>query len=72
MDEPRNYSQSEVSQKEKDKYCILTHIQNLEKRYYRIYLQCCNGEKDLENRLMGMGRREERLRCMERATWKLI
>ena len=23
--------QSEVSQKEKDKYCILTHIQNLEK-----------------------------------------
>ena len=72
MDEPRNYSQSEVSQKEKDKYCILTHIQNLEKWYYRIYLQCCNGETDLENRLMGMGRREERLRCMERATWKLI
>ena len=25
--------QSEVSQKEKDKYCILTHIQNLEKWY---------------------------------------
>ena len=26
-------AQSEVSQKEKDKYCILTHIQNLEKWY---------------------------------------
>ena len=25
--------QSEVSQKEKDKYCILTHVQNLEKWY---------------------------------------
>ena len=25
----------------------------------------------LENRLMGMGRGEERVRCMERVTWKL-
>ena len=25
--------QSEVRQKEKDKYCILTHVQNLEKWY---------------------------------------
>ena len=30
--------QSEVSQKEKDKYCILIHIWNLEKWYQRIYL----------------------------------
>ena len=42
--------QSEVSQKEKDKYHILTHIQNLEKWYWRIYLQGNSGETDIENR----------------------
>ena len=40
--------QSEVSQKEKDKYHILTHIQNLEKWYLKIYLQGSNGETDRE------------------------
>ena len=30
-------------------------------------LQCRN----IENRLMDMGRGEERVRCMERVTWKL-
>ena len=29
-------------------------------------------ETDIENRLMDMGRGEERARCMERVTWKLI
>ena len=29
-----------------------------------------NGETDIENRLMDIGR-EERVRCMERVTWKL-
>ena len=47
------------------------HIQNLEKWYRRIYLQGSNGETDIENRLMDMGRGEERVRCMERVTWKL-
>ena len=49
--------QSEVNQKEKDKYHILIHIytQNLEKWYWRIYLQGSNGETDIENRLMDMG-----------------
>ena len=28
-------------------------------------------EKQRENRLMDMGRGEERVRCMERVTWKL-
>ena len=53
--------QSEVSQKEKNKYHILTHIiyiQNLEKWYWRIYLQGINGEAEIENRLMDMGRGE--------------
>ena len=34
-------------------------------------LQGSNGETDTENRLMDMGRGEERVRCMERITWKL-
>ena len=35
----------------------------------RIYLQDRDGETKVENRLMDMGR-EERVRCMERITWK--
>ena len=31
-----------------------------------------NGETDIENRLMDMGRWEDRVRCMERVTRKLI
>ena len=30
-----------------------------------------SGETDIENRLMDMGRGEERVRHMERVTWKL-
>ena len=30
-----------------------------------------NGETDRENRLMDIGRGEERVKCMERVTWKL-
>ena len=29
-------------------------------------------EKDIENRLMDMGKREERVRCKGRVAWKLI
>ena len=38
---------------------------------WRIYLQGSNGETDIENRLMGSGRGEERVRWMERITCKL-
>ena len=31
-----------------------------------------NGQRDIENRIMDMGRGEQRVRCMERITWKLI
>ena len=34
-------------------------------------LRGSNRETDIENRLMDMGRREERVRCIERVTWKL-
>ena len=63
---------SEVSQKEKDKCHILTHVYKSKKMVPgRIYLQGKNGETDIENRLMDMRREEERVRCMERVTWKL-
>ena len=35
------------------------------------YLWGSNGETDIENRLMDMGRGEEKVRCTERVTWKL-
>ena len=62
--------QSEESQKEKEKYHILTHI----------YVTHIYGTKNLfagqqwrnrQNRLMDMGRRQERVRWMERVTWNL-
>ena len=31
-----------------------------------------NEETDKENRLTDMGRREDRMRCMDRVIWKLI
>ena len=34
-------------------------------------MQGSNGETDRENRLMDVGRRQERVRCMVRVTWKL-
>ena len=37
----------------------------------RLYLQGNNGEIDIENRLRDLGKREERVRCMERVTWKV-
>ena len=43
-----------------------------EKWYWRIYLQGSYGETYTEHRLMDMERGEERVRCMERGTWKLI
>ena len=38
----------------------------------KIYLQGSSGETDMENRLMDMGRGVERMRCMEKVTWKHI
>ena len=61
--------QNEVSQKEK--LYSNTYIRNLEKWSWRIDLQGSSGEANIENRLMDMGRGEERVRCMERVTWKL-
>jgi len=35
-------------------------------------LQGSNGEADIENRFIDVGWEEERVRCMEKVTWKLI
>ena len=47
--------QSEVSQKEKDKYHILTHIYGIYKNGTVEFIYS-NGETDIENWLMDMGR----------------
>ena len=63
--------QSEVSQKEKDKYHILTHIYGIQKNGTEEFIcRAANGETDIENRPMDMGRGEKRVRCMLRV-WKL-
>ena len=48
--------QSEMSQKEKDKYSILTHIYGIQKNGTEKFLQGNNGEIDIDNRLMDMRR----------------
>ena len=65
--------QSEVSQKEKDKYRILTHIYMESRKMVlkNLFTGQQWRETDIENRLMDIGRGEERVRYMERVTWKL-
>ena len=53
VDGPRDCVQSEVSQKEKNKYCILTHMWSLEKWYRWTSLQGRNRDTDVENKHMG-------------------
>ena len=70
-------TQSEVSQKKKDKSHILMHIYIYIYTYIKFRkmvlknLKSSNGKTDIKNRLMDMGRGEERVRCIERVTWKL-
>ena len=58
------------SEREKQTSYTNAYIWNLERWYQKIYLQSSNGETDIENRLMDMGRGEERVRCMEWVIWK--
>ena len=72
MDEPTTYY-IEWSESERERLILYSNvnIRNLEKWYWRIYLQGSNGETDIENRLTDVGRGEARVRRMERVTWKL-
>ena len=63
---------SEMSQKEKDKYHILMHVCRIQKHGIEEFVYKAAMEKQTqENRFMAMGRGEEKVRCMERVTWKL-
>ena len=72
---------SEVSQKEKDKYHILMQYKESRKMALKnlllkgiqknFLLKGSNVETVIENRLVDMGRGEERVKHMERVTWKL-
>ena len=72
VDEPGTYY-TEWSESEGERYILYsnTYVWNLEKWYWRIYLQGNNGETDIENRLIDMEGGEGRMRCVERVTWKL-
>ena len=65
-DEPRTYyAEWSESGREREILYSNTYMQNLEKSYWRLYLQGSNGETDIKNTLMDMGRGEERVRCMK-------
>ena len=70
VDEPRTYY-TEWSESEWERWISYsdTYIQNLENWIF--YLQGSNRETDIENRFMDMVRWKERMRAMERVTWKL-
>ena len=59
VDELRACYHSEVSQKEKNKYTILTYICNLEKLYWWTYFQGRKGDAQAENRLVDTVGEEE-------------
>ena len=73
VDEPGTYyTEWRKSERERKVSYSNTYVWNLEEWYWRTYLQGSSGETDIEKRLMDMRRGEERVRCMERVTWKLI
>ena len=72
VDESRPcYTEWSKSERERKISYTKEYIWNLERWYQRINLQGSSGEIDIEKRLMDIERGDERLRCMERVTWKL-
>ena len=76
MDETRAYFiEWSKSEREKQISYINAYIWNLQRRYWQTYLQGSNGDADIENSLMDMGRgggRSERVGQMEKVTRKHI
>ena len=65
--------QSEISRKEKYKYCILMHIYGIYKDGFDEFIFRTvwkNRHREQTNR-HGEEERRDRVRCMERVTWKL-
>ena len=64
--------QSEVSQEEKDKYCMPVHIYVIQKDGTDEFICRSAMEKQTQRiDLWTWGGEEERVQCMERVTWKL-
>ena len=63
--------QSEVSQKEKDKYRILMHIYRIQKMVLKNLFTGHQWRKRHKEQTYGHGDGEERVRCMKRVTRKL-
>ena len=63
-------TQSEVSQKEKDKYRILTHIYEIQKNGTEEFTYRATVEKQTKRTDLWTSE-EKRVRCVERVTWKL-
>ena len=61
---------SEASQKVKDTY-IPSHVYGIQKNDTVEFIYRAAVEKQTQNRLVNMGRGKDRVRCMERVTWKL-
>ena len=63
--------QSEVSQKEKNKCCILKHIYGIQKHDIEEFI--CRATMAIQTQRIDLCTwGEERVRCMETVTWKLI
>ena len=64
--------QSEVSQKEKNIYCILIHIYGIQKDGMMKFICKAAMEKQTQRTdLWTQGEGRKRVRCMEKVTWKL-
>ena len=63
--------QSEVSQKVKDKYSFPTHIYRIQKNGTEEFIYRAAMEKQTQRIDLWTWGGEERVRCMERVTWKL-
>ena len=63
--------QNEVSQKEKEKYCILTHICESRKMVPKNLFAGQHWRKRHREQTYGRGRGQERVSCVERVPWKL-
>ena len=71
IDESRAYY-TEWSKSERERWILYSNIYTESRKIIlKNYFQGNNGEADIDNRLMDMGRGEETVRCMERVTWKL-
>ena len=64
--------QSEVSQKEKNKYCMLTHTHGIKKKKMVLKNLGAGQESDVDNGLEDTGRGKGKLGRSERVAWTYI